>query len=918
MSNMLFDDLFGEDSTELKNEEKNNEDVESTPVSTPKNETVTEDHPVESPSVSPQPLIDVVDAVQDEETTVVDDFFIDEDGVILDSASQPDTVVDSSSDNIGYDFAKDVIRQDGAQWLFDTYEPYAKMVISDRAFADSDGQKPVNRRILWSMFQSKATSQDKHVKAAKVVGNTMGSYHPHGDASISDALARMAQGFVNRVPLVDAQGSVGKVAGDKAAAPRYWECRLSPAGMELLNEVPYGAAEMIDSYDGENTIPEVLPARWPSLIVNGSEGIGVGYASKCPPHNPSEAIDAVIEYIRNPEMTIEELRRIMPGPDFPDGSIIEGVDGIESYYTTGIGKFFIRARYEIDYSSSPQRIIFTEIPYGNSAEKIKATVQELINPSPKRGQKVAPKPNEILARGIASFEDRTDKKTKSIVLECEVNVGQNPKEIVRELFERTPLKTSFNVNANVLLNKRIFQASMFDLLKFFIDSRRVATRRKMSVRLEKIAEKNHQLEGILLALVDLDKVIAIIRGSESQAEAKQSLIDQMSLSEIQAEYILAMQLRRLTKADSTAIEHEQEELSKEMENIKAILKDSKLLDEDIIQELLKTKKIVGDERRSEVLELTIKDVESKKKEDLALSRKISKNADCFITRFSNGTLIRTYEEFSYEDEKYKKSIPFSPIVEQIKMKTQEPLIVITSDGLGHRVPASFIPEETSLGIEGMGLDDLSPDATLVGIAKDKTATKDIGAALATSTGGVKIVKAGDFPNKSPFPVISMDEGESLVGCRWLGQSKNLTFAMVSSDGNIALFDGDSVRPAGHKAGSVKGMKLKSDSSKVIYFNALVIDPEDFNVVITQSDKTLKQTGLEEISVKGRGGMGVATQGFRKGESKLIGAYIGASPLISLKSGAHSRMMVPPIKSRASTGEPFDAHVDMGESTSNIL
>lgn len=845
------------------------------------------------------------------DTTHEDDISIDDmDDIIND--------VDETSSN--YSFAKEVIKQEGSHWLPEEFAPFAKMVITDRAFVDSDGQKPVNRRILWTMFQSKATSNDKHVKAAKIVGNTMGSYHPHGDSAISEALARMAQGFVNRVPLVDAEGSVGEVTGDKAAAPRYWECRLTPAGMELLSEVNAGAAIMIDSYDGESKIPQTLPARWPALLVNGTVGIGVGYAANIPPHNPTEVMNASIAYIRNPEIDVDEILSIAPGPDFPDGGIIEGIDGIKEYYETGRGKFSVKARYDIEYPKKGlPKIIFTDIPYGVSAEAVKTKVQSLIDPKTTSGKK-APKPNDILAKGVSSIDDRSDKNTKGIMIECKVNVGVNPKDVVRELFEKTPLKTSISVNSNVLVNGRIATASFMDLIKIFVDTRRVATRRKMTTRLDKIDEKVHQLEGILLALVDLDKVIKIIRSSESQSVAKSELMDKMKMSETQAEYVMSLQLRRLTKSDATAIENEKKELDKEIEYINNVLNTPSLLDENIIEELKKTKKVIASERRSEILNITSEDMKEKQKFAAQQRRMSSKNMDCYITMFSNGSFIKTYEPFTYVDpntEMLKKSLDHTPIVEQIKVKTKEDIIIITDSGSGHRVPVSYIPEDAAVGIYAIGISDLKDGEKAVGMAKDKTTSKDIGLAIATSHGGIKITKTGDYPAKDSFPVIgSMDEDEKIVSTKWLGTRKDWQFTMVSSSGNILLFDSSAVRPSGSKAGSVKGMKLKDSNDRVIYFN--IVDPTKTvngqNVLITLSNSTIKMTSLEEISPKGRGGMGVATQGFRKGEGDLVNAYVGDSPAICGTSETRPCIPNPMIKVRTNAGDYFGMPAYLGASS----
>lgn len=808
--------------------------------------------------------------------------------------------------------AAKTVKAPADQWLQKEYIIFARYSIRDRALLDNDGLKPVNRRILWSMFDSGFTPNGGFIKAARIVGNTMGSFHPHGDSSIADAMARMAQDYSMRVPLVDKSGSVGYVTGDAPAAPRYWEARLLPAAMELLKEIKDGAANLIPTFDGTNVEPELLPVRWPNDIINGTKGIAVGFASNIPSHNPDEVMKAAIAILKNPDLTVKQLLKIMPGPDLPTGGEILEIDGIKEYYETGEGRFVMRGKYKVEHLTRGRvRIEFNELPYGVSAESVMSRIA-LLQSSQERtvkGKKVVTAPNEKLSKGISKVQDLTD-RAHGLRLVIQTTQGYNHLQVINELFKETPLQTAFSVNNTVLIDGFPAKVGVLEVLKNFIDFRRKCTIRRSVTRIGKVESRIHQLDAILAALVDIDKAIAIIRKATDADTARTGLMKTFKLDEEQATYILSMRLRSLTKSDSIALQNEKDTLEKEKEYLESILNSSEVLDSVVEDDLKATAKIIASPRRSVITGITVDEMKEATKESHQASKEADKNLTCYITRFSNGTIMKSAEPFSYAAN--LKKLVHSPILEQIKMKTQEEIVVVGNDGLGRKIPLSFLINDKPVALHEIGI-EIPNGVKLVGVSKTELGHKDIGLSIGTKSGEVKISKT-DFPNRSEFPVITLLEGDEIVDTRWIKESANDSyFSFVSDAGNVLLFDTKTVRAAGSKAGGVRGMKLKDDKDAIVAFSVVenIKDPE--TSLVTYTGYTIKRTPLSEIMPKGRGGMGVATQLFKNGETQIVTAYAGSHITACVSKATKNVVALPMLSKRAARGVDFGIDVMLGAS-----
>lgn len=783
------------------------------------------------------------------------------------------------------------------EFIEQSYGPYAYYTFQHRALIGDDGLKPVNKRILYSMFTSGITPSHQHQKAAKLAGHCT-TWHPHGNAAIEEALARMGQKFSMRVPLIDPHGSVGFVTGDRPAHARYWEARLTPAAMELLSELKDGAVEMGKNYDSTEDEPPYLPVRFPNNLINGSEGVAVGYTAKIPSHNPDETMDAVLLALKNPDFTADDLLKVMPGPDFPTGGEIVNIDGIRDYYESGTGSFTVRGRYHVEtLSRGKVKIIFYELPFQVSIEKTINSIQQ--------GQQ-----NGKFAE-IANVKDLTDRKN-GLRMSIETKAGTNYKKVINDIFSSTPAESSFSVINNVLVDKTPTIVSTVDLIKRFVDFRRECVVRKARNRIGKIESRMHQLQGLLAALIDIDKAISIIRNAESPDDARRELMEGFTIDEGQADYILSMQLRRLTKADSVALEKENEELQQEREKLDAMLADEVLIDKQVAHEIRQTKKVISDERRTVISRFTSEDMKEKEKAQKEAAKNADKNLECFITRFANGKLLKTLDRYSYQ----LKSAKFEngPIIEQMQMKTQDEMIVIGSDGIGRRIPLSYLIEKLPSGDTDYGV-TFPAGVVPVGIAKASTSKKEQGVMMMTNKGNVKTSKT-DFPPREEFPVFNkLDSDEYIVNAQWVPEPDGYAVS-IASDSNLLCFHANDVRVSGSAAGGVRGQKLAS-GAEVISFEWLPKDAlkaeglEDAYKVVTQADETAKMTLLLEYGVKGRGGQGMRSHPFRKKESALRRAYVGKNVVSTLRGNARG-ISLPPLSKRNTIGVELTFDIELGE------
>jgi len=788
--------------------------------------------------------------------------------------------------------AAEVISRPAEEWIPDLYLPYALYTIRDRALILEDGFKPVNRRILWALYTKGITQKAPYLKASRAASEA-NAYHPHGDSSIQEALARMAQGFVQRVPLIDPYGSVGKVAGDTAAAARYWECRLNEASVDLVKDLDEGGLEFGKNFDGTLPEPTRLPVRWPVGIINGTQGIAVGYAAKLWPHNPTEVMNAAIKLVDNPQMTMKQLTKIIKGPDFPTGGELFGMDGVEEYLSTGSGTFTIRGRYEIEQlPRGRNRIIFYELPYQVSAESVIVSIRK------------AQASGKSRLNDLSVIKDLTD-KNRGLRLSLETKAGSNLSAIMAELFKSTPVETKFSTNSTMIVNGAPIVQNMLEQLQQFVEFRRGIVKNKAIFRLAKIAARVLQVDALLAALVDIDKAISIIRKSEDADSAKAQLMKHFKINEKQSQYILDMQLRRLTKADATSLGDEKGRLLKEKEDCERILKnDADALDERVKYELKETRRIIADDRRTVVSGMSNEEVKEQERALAQSARAAEKDLPCYITKLRNGKLIRTAERDLYSEGTHV--LKYGPVVETIKTSTQSELAVVFEDGSAKKVPANFFPEDKPVGAKELGFDSSLP---IVGVAKIEIGKYDVGLAIVTAKGEIKISKT-DFGNRDEFPVIALREGDKIAATLWLARSvKGKKFVLVSSGAMAIAFDAESVRVSGSKAGPVKAMNLKSDAEKVIGFG-LVEKPTEYSI-ISEGSKTIKVTPVTEIPVKGKGGLGVVLHKLKANERNLLtNAFVG-SDLIMTMANTPNALSLPPSSKRAVTGNELEMRVQYG-------
>lgn len=788
--------------------------------------------------------------------------------------------------------AAEIIPRPAQEWIPDLYLPYALYTIRDRALILEDGFKPVNRRILWALYSKGVTPKSAYLKAS-IAASEANKYHPHGDSSIQEALARMAQGFVQRVPLIDPYGSVGKVAGDTAAAARYWECRLNEASVDLVKDLDEGGLEFGKNFDGSLKEPTRLPVRWPVGIINGTQGIAVGYAAKLWPHNPTEIMNAAIKLMENPQMTMKQLMKIVKGPDFPTGGELLGTDGVEEYLTTGSGTFTVRGRYEIEQlPRGRNRIIFYELPYQVSAESVIVAIRK------------AQATGKSRLNDLSVIKDLTDKK-RGLRLSLETKAGSNISAIMAELFKVTPVETKFSTNSTMIVDGAPVVQNMLEQLQQFLVFRKTIVKNKAIHRLAKIAARILQVDALLAALVDIDKAISIIRKSETADDAKAGLMKAFKINEKQAQYILDMQLRRLTKADANALGDEKAKLLEEKKDCEKILADDQdALNERVKFELKETRRVISDERRTIVSSLSNEEIKEQERALAQSARAAEKDLPCYITKLRSGKLIRTAERDLYAPGAFE--LKHGPVVETIKTTTQSELAVVFEDGSARKIPANFFPEDKPVGAKELGFDASVP---VVGVAKIELGKYDVGLAIVTANGEIKISKS-DFGNKEEFPVVTLREGDKIAATLWLARSvKGKKFVLVSANAMALAFDAESIRVSGSKAGPVKAMNLKGATDKVIGFGLVEKPAESF--VISEGSKTIKVTPVTEIPVKGKGGLGVVLHKLKANErATLTNAFVG-SDLIMAMTGMPNALSLPPSTKRAVTGNELEMRVTYG-------
>jgi DNA gyrase subunit A len=777
---------------------------------------------------------------------------------------------------------------------------YAYSVIYSRALPDArDGMKPVHRRILYQMHDMGLRSDRSYVKCARVVGEVMGKLHPHGDSAIYDALVRMAQPFSMRLPLVDGHGNFGSLGNDDPpAAMRYTECRSAPAAGLMVESIDEDTVDFAPNYDGSEREPVALPAAYPNLLVNGSSGIAVGMATNMPPHNLGEVIAAARHLIRHPGTDLATLMRMVPGPDLPTGGQIAGLDGIRDAYESGRGTFRIRATVTVEKVSARRRgLVVTELPFTVGPEKVIGKIKDLVNA--KRLQ------------GIADVKDLTDRE-HGLRLVIEVKNGFNPEAVLAQLYKLTPMEETFGINNVALVDGQPLTMGLKELLEVYVDHRFSVVRRRSEFRRGKRRDRLHLVEGLLVALIDIDEVIRIIRSSENAAQAKEALIARFGLSEIQTQYILDTPLRRLTKFDRLELEAERDRLNAEITELSRILDSDAELRKLVSAELAEVSKKYATPRRTR---LTEADGVPGDVVPLEVS-----DDPCRVLLSSTGLLARTADgDTSFETREGGRRAKHDVVISAVHSTTRGEVGAVTSTGRLLRLAVVDLPQlphsttTPSLAGGAQVAEFLSLVAGERVVCLTSLDESSPGLAIGTEQGVVKRV-VPDYPaNKEELEVISLKEGDRVIGAAELRTGEE-DLVFVTSDAHLLRYQASQVRPQGRPAGGMAGVKL-AEGARVMTFTA--VDPAAEAAVFTVAggsgtlDDTLddalgtaKLTPFDQYPRKGRATGGVRCQRFLKGEDRLTFAWAGPVPARAAAASGAPLELPEPDPRRDGSGTPL--------------
>ena len=720
-----------------------------------------------------------------------------------------------------------------------SYLTYAMSVIVSRALPDvRDGLKPVQRRILYSMHEMGIRANSSYKKSARIVGEVLGKYHPHGDSSVYAAMVRMAQDFSMRYPLVDGQGNFGSVDGDPPAAMRYTEARLARVAEQQLTDIDLDTVDFNLNFDDSIQEPQVLPTRLPTLLINGASGIAVGMATSMPPHNLSEICEAINYVINNPTCTSDELLQIVPGPDFPTAGIIKGRSGIVDTYTTGRGRIVMEAATDIEETrNGRQRIIVTELPYQVNKSSLVEKIAQLV-----RDKRI---------QGISDIRDESDRKGMRIVIELRRDA--QPNITLNNLYRHTQLRDSFNSNMLALVNGQPQVLPLKRMIELFIQHRQQIIRRRSEFLLQKAKDRDHVVQGLLLALDRMD-VIAIIRGSDDVTSARENLMSTLTLSEIQAQAILDMQLRRLAALERQRLEKEHEELLAEIKELEELLGDESKILEQVKVETDEINKQFGNPRRT-----VIHDAEVTKQTDADLIP----HSDVVITLSKRGYIKRVPADTYRTQHRGGKGVrgmstrDDDELMEIYITDTHDHILLFTNRGRVYPLRAFDISEDTSRTTRGTQIINLVPlerGETVQTILPVKDPKEDYLMVLVTKQGQVKALRAGELVNIRARGLIAMNlkSDDELVGVQQVEESDDII--MVSQNGQAMRFSMSNLSPRRRGAGGVRGMRLLS-KDQVISVGKIT---EDSKLLIVSSGGYGKATALEKYSVHGRGGQGVRT------------------------------------------------------------
>ena len=758
-------------------------------------------------------------------------------------------------------------------------------VIVGRALPDvRDGLKPVHRRILYSMQELGLEPQKGYRKCARIVGEVLGKYHPHGDSSVYDALVRMAQDFSLRYTLVDGHGNFGSVDGDSAAAMRYTEAKMNKIAVEMLRDIRKETVDFMPNFDGEEKEPVVLPSRYPNLLVNGSSGIAVGMATNIPPHNLGEIIDGTIMLIDNPETTVLELMTAIQGPDFPTGAIVMGKAGIRAAYETGKGKIVVRSKTEIEEENGRNRIVVTEIPYQVNKAKLIENIADLV-----KDKKIT---------GISDLRDESDREGMRIVIELKRDA--NPNVILNLLFKHTKMQDTFGVIMLALVDNEPKILNLKEVLTHYIEFQKEVVTRRTVFELNKAEARAHILEGLKIALDNIDDVIHIIRNSKTSDIAKSTLMERFQLSEKQAQAILEMRLRRLTGLERDKIEEELNEIMQYIEYLNSILADEMKLLGVIKEELREIKSKYNDERRTEIQkvvnEIDIEDLIQEEDVVITLTnsgyiKRIS--ADTYSAQRRGG---RGIQAMTTKEDDFVENVLIT--------STHSDVLFFTNRGRVYKKRAYEIPDagRTAKGTNIINLIPIEQDERIETVLTVADEIREGYLFMATKKGLVKKTPLSEFKNlrKNGLIAISLREGDELLKVKVTRGDADIV--IVSERGNAIKFNEQDVRPMGRTAAGVKSMNLREDDIAVCM--DIAVDDEDLLVI--SENGFGKRTPLVEYKRQNRGGVGLITYKISEKTGKVVGATVCKSEdelMLINTSGVAIRINVSDVSvtSRATMG-----------------
>ncbi|NHU84369.1 DNA topoisomerase IV subunit A [Kocuria sp. JC486] len=815
----------------------------------------------------------------------------------------------SSRDELPADFQENVVDVDVTSEMETSFLEYSYSVIYSRALPDArDGLKPVQRRILYMMDEMGLRPDRGHVKSARVVGEVMGKLHPHSDSAIYDAMVRLAQPFAMRVPLVDGHGNFGSL-DDGPAASRYTEARLAPAALALTADLGEDVVDFIPNYDNQFTQPSVLPSAFPNLLVNGASGIAVGMATNMAPHNLREVVAAARHLIANPEATLKDLMKFVPGPDLPTGGRIVGLDGIRDAYETGRGSFKTRATVSVEQvSARKQGIVVTELPYMVGPEKIIEKIKSAV-----QAKKLA---------GISDVVDLTD-RANGLRLVIELKNGFNPQAVLAQLYKHTPLEESFGINNVALVEGQPRTLGLVDLLRVYVEHRLTVVRRRTLFRLGKRQDRLHLVEGLLIAILDIDEVIQIIRSSDETAEARERLMQIFDLTQAQADHILELRLRQLTKFSRIELEAERDDLQREIAELEAILGSDAKLRDVVSDELAEVAEKHGDDRRTKLLkseDLPEVTAAPGAKKSAGPTLEITDDP-CWVFLSASGQLARTTNRVPLAEP--GRRLKHDALRSQVATTARGEIGAVTSAGRMIRIPVLDVPVLTdydgapklSEGVAAKEFFTLERGETLVGLAPLNAVI-----ALGTKHGVVKRLNP-DYPlNRDDWEVITLKgQGKSrdaVIGLGVAGDDSELVF--ITREAKLLHFPAGSVRPQGRTAGGVAGVKLAEGDEAVFFGPVLTADPEAVVVTVAKADEVLpgmtehsvKITPLSEYPAKGRATGGVRCQRFLRGESTLSLAWAGHGPAKASTVGGVARSLPSEHGRRDGSGIPLEQAMDV--------